>query len=73
MEFTARFEPLEQKYVEAIEKMKDNPTTVFWIGDNRNQVIYQKQRIKKRIKSRRKRKRLYKNLKVETKIWTSEA
>lgn len=71
-QFTARFEPLPQDKIDAINELKSYPSKTYWISDNRHYIHKHKERIRKKIKSRRKRKRLYAKIKHEVKIWTAE-
>ena len=71
-EFTAKFEPLSQDKIDAINELKSYPSKTYWISDNRHNIHRQKEKIRKKIKSRKKRKKLYAKIKHEVKIWTSE-
>ena len=71
-EFTARFEPLPQHKIDALNKLKAYPSKTYWISDNRHDIHRQKEKIRKKIKSRKKRKKLYAKIQHEVKTWTSE-
>ena len=68
--FTASFEPLPEETQRFLKELIAVEPTVYFIGDNRNQIQWKKQRLKKRMKSKRKRKQWYKENPVRVQIFT---